>query len=157
MKVSVPAPPRPMTGDLALVGPATEGPSRDVQERRREPDPHPLTAGRAGGLEPEALLNTLAAMPDLRAQGAPGEPREAILDLAGDSGGAGHTWLDVVRGGTECRGHRRERGPWPAISRPGVPGWCGSAGLHVPPFGDSPLRRVRSLASIGTELDIHVK
>ena len=36
------------------------------------------------------LLNTLAAMPelrvkamaDLRAQGAPGEPREAILDLA---------------------------------------------------------------------------
>ena len=82
MKVSVPAPPRPMTGDLALVGPATEGPSRDVQECRREPDPHPLTAGRAGGLEPEALLNTLAAMADLRAQGAPGEPREAILDLA---------------------------------------------------------------------------
>jgi hypothetical protein len=90
MKVSVPAPPRPMTGDLALAGPATEGPSRDVQERRREPDSHPLTAGRARGLEPEALLNTLAAMPelgvkavaDLRAQGAPGEPRGAILDLA---------------------------------------------------------------------------
>lgn len=90
MKVSVPAPPRPVTGDLALVGPATEGPSRDVQERRRDPDPNPLTAGRAGGLEPEALLNTLAAVPelrvkamaDLRAQGAPGEPREAILDLA---------------------------------------------------------------------------
>ena len=89
MKVSVRAPPRPVTGDLALAGPATEGPSRDVQERRREADSHPLTAGRAGGLEPEALLNTLAAMPelrvkavaDLRAQGAPGEPREAILDL----------------------------------------------------------------------------
>jgi hypothetical protein len=90
MKVSMSAPPRPVTGDLALVGPATEGPSRDVQECRREPDPHPLTAGRAGGLKPEALLNTLAAMPELRvkavadqrAQGAPGEPREAILDLA---------------------------------------------------------------------------
>ena len=90
MKVSVPAPPRTVTGDLALVGPATEGPSRDVQERRRDPDANPLTAGRAGGLEPEALLNTVAAMPelrvkavaDLRAQGAPGEPREAILDLA---------------------------------------------------------------------------
>ena len=89
MKVSVPAPPRPVTGDLALVGPATEGPSRDVQERGRESDPNPL-AGRAGGLESEALLNTLAAMPklrvkavaDLRAQGAPGEPREAILNLA---------------------------------------------------------------------------
>jgi len=61
-----------------------------VQERRREPDPHPLTAGRAGGFKPEALLNTLAAMPELRvkamadlqAQGAPGELREAILDLA---------------------------------------------------------------------------
>jgi len=61
-----------------------------VQERRREPDPNPLTAGRAGGLEPEALPNTPAAMPelrveavaDLRAQGAPGEPREAIIDLA---------------------------------------------------------------------------
>ena len=90
MKVSVPAPPRTVTGDLAPVGPATEGSSRDVQERRRDPDSHPLTAGRAGGLEAEALLNTLAAMPklrvkavaDLRAQGAPGEPREAILDLA---------------------------------------------------------------------------
>ncbi len=89
MEVPVPAPPRPMTGDLALVGPATEGPSRDVQERRRDPDSNPLTAGRAGGLEPEALLNTLAAMPELRvkavadprAQGAPGEPREAVLDL----------------------------------------------------------------------------
>jgi hypothetical protein len=61
-----------------------------VQERRREPDPNPLTAGRAGGLEPEALPNTLAAMTelrveavaDLRAHWAPGEPREAILDLA---------------------------------------------------------------------------
>ena len=90
MKVSVPAPPRPVTGDLALVGPATEGPSRDVQERGRESDPNPLAAGWAGGLESEALLNTLTAMPklrvkavaDLRAQGAPGEPREAILDLA---------------------------------------------------------------------------
>ncbi len=90
MKVSVPAPPRPVTGDLALVGPATEGPSRDVQERRRDPDPNPPMAGRAGGRESEALLNTLAAMPelrvkavaDLRAQGAPGEPREAIIDLA---------------------------------------------------------------------------
>ena len=90
MEVPVPAPPRTMTGDLPLVGPATEGPSRDVQERRRDPDSNPLTAGRAGGLESEALLNTLAAMPelrvkavaDLRAQGAPGEPREAILDLA---------------------------------------------------------------------------
>ena len=90
MKVSVPAPPRPVTGDLALVGPATEGPSRDVQERRRDPDSHPLTAGRAGGLEAEALLDTPEAMPelrvksvaDLRAQGAPGEPREAIVDLA---------------------------------------------------------------------------
>lgn len=90
MKVSVPAPPRPMTGDLALVGPATESPSRDVQERRRDPDSNPRTAGRAGGPEPEALLNTVAAMPelrvkavaDLRAQGTPGEPREAILDLA---------------------------------------------------------------------------
>jgi hypothetical protein len=28
MEVSVPAPPRAMTGDLVLVGPATEGPSR---------------------------------------------------------------------------------------------------------------------------------
>ena len=90
MKVSVPAPPRPVTGDLALVGPTTEGPSRDVQERRREPDPNPLTAGRVGGLEPEALPNKPAAMPelrvkavaDLRAQRAPGEPREVILDLA---------------------------------------------------------------------------
>jgi len=90
MKVSVPAPPRPVTGDLALVGPATEGPSRDVQERGRESDPNPLAAGWAGGLESEALLNTLTAMPklrvkavaDLRAQGAPGEPCEAILDLA---------------------------------------------------------------------------
>jgi hypothetical protein len=90
MKVAVPAAPRPVTGDLAPVGPATEGPSRDVQERRCDPDSNPLTAGRAGGLEPEALLNTLAAMPelrvkavaDLRAQGAPGEPREAVLDLA---------------------------------------------------------------------------
>jgi hypothetical protein len=90
MKVSVPAPPRPVTGDLALVGPATEGPSRDVQERRRDPDPNPRTAGQAGGCESEALLNTLAAMPelrvkavaDLRAQGAPGELREATLDLA---------------------------------------------------------------------------
>jgi hypothetical protein len=61
-----------------------------VQERRRDSDPNPLTAGRAGGRESEALPNTLAAMPelrvkavaDLRAQGAPGEPREAILDLA---------------------------------------------------------------------------
>jgi hypothetical protein len=90
MKVPVPAPPRPVTGDRALVGPATEGPRRDVQECRRDPDPNPLTAGRAGGRESEALLNTLAAMPelrvkavaDLRAQGAPGEPREAILNLA---------------------------------------------------------------------------
>lgn len=90
MKVSVPTPPRPVTGDLALVGPATEGPSRDVQECRRDPDSNPRTAERAGGLEPEALLNTVAAMPelrvkavaDLRAQRAPGEPREAILDLA---------------------------------------------------------------------------
>jgi hypothetical protein len=90
MKVSVPAPPRLVTGDLALVGPATEGPSRDVQERCREPDPNPLTARRAGRLEPEALPNTLAAMSelrikavaDLRTQGAAGEPREAILDLA---------------------------------------------------------------------------
>jgi hypothetical protein len=61
-----------------------------VQERRRDPDSNPLTAGRAGGLEPEALLNTVAAMPELRvkavtdltAQGAPGEPRKAILGLA---------------------------------------------------------------------------
>ena len=90
MKVSVPAPPRAVTSDLALAGPATEGPGRDVQECRRDPDSNPLTAGRAGGLEPEALLNTVAAMPelrvkavaDLRAQGAPGEPREAVLDLA---------------------------------------------------------------------------
>jgi len=90
MKVSVPAPPRTVTGDLALVGPATEGPSRDVQERRREPDSHPLTPGRAGGLEAEALPNTPAAMPELRvkavadprAQGTPGEPREVVLDLA---------------------------------------------------------------------------
>jgi hypothetical protein len=90
MKVSVPAPPRPVTGDLAPVGPATEGSRRDVQERRRDPDSHPLTAGRPGGLEPEALPNTVAAMPelrvkavaDLRAQGAPGEPRKAILNLA---------------------------------------------------------------------------
>jgi hypothetical protein len=90
MKVSMSAPPRPVTGDLALIGPATEGPSRDVQERRRDPDSHPRTAGRAGGVESEALPNTPEAMPelrvkavaDLRAQGAPGEPREAILDLA---------------------------------------------------------------------------
>ena len=90
MKVSVPAPPRPVTGDLALVGPATEGPSRDVQERRRDPDPNPLTARRAGRREPEALPDTLAAMSELRikavadlgAQGAPGELREAVLDLA---------------------------------------------------------------------------
>jgi hypothetical protein len=90
MKVSMSAPPRPVTGDLTLVGPATEGPSRDVQERRRDPDSNPLTAGRAGGLESEALPNTPEAMPelrvkavtDLRAQGAPGEPRETILDLA---------------------------------------------------------------------------
>jgi hypothetical protein len=61
-----------------------------VQRQRVRVDPNPRTAGRAGGLEPEALPNTLAAMPelrvkavaDLRAKGAPCEPREAILGLA---------------------------------------------------------------------------
>jgi hypothetical protein len=87
MKVSVPAPPRPVTGDLALVGPPTEGPSRDVQERRREPDSNPLAAGRARARgAPEYAGGDAGAACQggggSEGEGGPGEPREAILGLA---------------------------------------------------------------------------
>jgi len=90
MKVSVPAPPGTVTGDLALVGPATEGAGRDVQERRGDADPDPLTTGRAGWLHSEALSNAQEAMPELGlqpmaelgAEGAPGQHGELVLDAA---------------------------------------------------------------------------
>jgi len=90
MKVSVPAPPGPVTGDFALVGPATEGAGRDVQERRGAADPDPLTARQAGWLHSEALSNAQEAMPELGlqpvaelgAEGAPGQHGELVLDAA---------------------------------------------------------------------------
>ena len=90
MKVSVPAPPGLVTGDLALVGPATEGAGRDVQEGRGDTDPDPLTTGRAGWLQAEALANAQEVMPELGlqpvaelgAEGAPGQPGELVLDAA---------------------------------------------------------------------------
>src|SRR5712691_5540419 len=90
MKVSVPAPPGPVTGDFALVGPATEGAGRDVQERRGAADPDPLTARQAGWLHSEALSNAQEAMPELAlqsvtelgAEGAPGQHGELALDAA---------------------------------------------------------------------------
>lgn len=88
MKVAVPAPPGAVTGDLPLIGPATEGARRDVQERRGTPDPDPLTAGRAGWFQAKAFPDAQQAMaelslepaPDLGPEGAPGETGEPSLD-----------------------------------------------------------------------------